>query len=113
PHPPPPAPSAALLVEWRSPPGPLPPPLPLRVGPPPHRRCPVSTGLRAVEERLEVGLQVLRVRCRALSVDAWGAVLPRAAKGLAEPVHVDVMRQRQQADASFLLRQFRYPLELG
>ena len=44
-------------------------PIALRDVHPPHRRRPVLPGLRAVEERLEVGLQVLRVRCRALSVD--------------------------------------------
>src|SRR4051812_35052261 len=58
-------------------------PIALRDVHPPHGRCPISPGLRAVEKRLEVGLQLLRVRCCALSVDTRGSVLSRAAVGRA------------------------------
>ena len=58
-------------------------PIALRDVHPSHWRRPVSPGLRAVEKRQEVDLQLLRVCCRALSVDPAGAILPRAAVGLA------------------------------
>ena len=79
----------------------------------PHRRRPIAPGLRAIEERREVGLELLRVLIRALSVDAPGTVLARTAIGLAQPVHIDVVRQCVQPGASDLPCLFRYSFELG
>src|SRR5262249_52486997 len=79
----------------------------------PHRRRPVPAGLRALEKRLEVVLQSLRVLLRAHSVDARGTVLSRATIGLTHPVHVDVVRQRLERGAPDLPGQVRYSFELG
>jgi hypothetical protein len=58
-------------------------PIALRDVDPPHSRCAIATGFGAVQERLEVGLQLLRVLLRTLSVDGLRPVLPGAAVGLA------------------------------
>src|SRR5262245_5706130 len=48
-----------------------------------HRRRPVTPRFRAIEERLEVRLQLLRVLLRGLSIDPGSTVLPRASIGFA------------------------------
>ena len=79
---------------------------------PPHRRRPVRAGLRAVEQRPEVVLQVRCVLLRRLSVHARGPVLARAPVRLAQPVDVDVVGQRRERHLRRLPRQRRYPLSL-
>ena len=77
----------------------------------PDRRRSVRAGLRAVEQRLEIDLQVRRVRFRALSVDTSRAVLAREPVGFTEKVDVDVMSERPDRHARCALRQFRYSFE--
>jgi len=86
-------------------------PIALRDVRPTHGRCSVRPGLRAVEQRREILLEPLRVLLRGLPVDARCSILARAAVRLAQPLHVDVMRQRGQRHASLLLRQLCYPFE--
>jgi len=56
-----------------------------------HRRCHVRAGFGAVEEVLEVGLQVDLVFVRGLSVHADGSVSACMAMGCEHPFDVDVM----------------------
>ena len=58
-----------------------------------HRRRHVRAGFGAVEEVLEVGLQVDLVVVRGLSVHADGPVLACPGIGCEHPFDVDVMRQ--------------------
>jgi hypothetical protein len=74
-----------------------------------HRRRAVCAGLRSVEQRAEVVLQLRLVLGRGLSVHACCSVLACAAKRLLQPVDVDVTRQGRQRLAGHLPRQFRYP----
>jgi hypothetical protein len=73
-----------------------------------HRRRAVRAGLRAVEQRREVVLEVLLVLLRGLSIDARRAVLARASIRLAQPRHVDVMSQRRKRHVGRVLRQLCY-----
>jgi hypothetical protein len=57
-----------------------------------HGRCHVRAGFGAVEEVLEVGLQVDLVFVRGLSVHADGPVSACMAMGCEHPFDVDVMR---------------------
>ena len=57
-----------------------------------HGRRHVRAGFGAVEEVLEVCLQVDLVFFRGLSVHADGPVLARVAMGCEHPFDVDVMR---------------------
>ena len=77
----------------------------------PHWRRPVHARLRAVQQRLEVGLQVRRVLFRGLFVHAHGAILARAPVCFLEPVDVDVMGKREERHRRRLLRQLRYALD--
>src|SRR5580698_2576221 len=77
----------------------------------PYGRCAVRTGLRAVEQRSEVVLQVDRVLFCGLSIDARCTVLSRAPICLAHPLQVDVMSQRCERLIAQTLRQHRYPFE--
>jgi len=57
-----------------------------------HGRCHVRAGFGAVEEVLEVALQVDLVFVRGLSVHADGPVPACPSMGCKHPFHVDVMR---------------------
>jgi hypothetical protein len=72
-----------LVLEGRNADGPRLRPVPLRDVDPPHRWGSIRPGLRALEERPEVFLQVLLVLLRALSVDASRSILARPAVCLA------------------------------
>jgi hypothetical protein len=56
-------------------------------------------------------LKVLRIGCRRLSVDPWGAIFPCASKRLAEEGDIDVMRQRRECPLWRFPSQCRYPVE--
>ena len=77
---------------------------------PPHRRCPVRPGLRPVQERLEVGLQVFRVLGPGLSVHARCPVLAGPVEGRFEPVDVHQIGQRSESHLRRSFRQLGYPL---
>ncbi len=62
-----------------------------------HRRRHVRAGFGAVEEVLEVGLQVDLVFVRGLSVHADGPVLAGSRMGCEHPFDVDVMRPGSQS----------------
>ena len=63
------------------------------------------------EQRPEVVLQMRRVLLRGLSVHARRAVLARAPVRLAQPVDVDVVRERRERHVGRFPRQLRYPFE--
>jgi hypothetical protein len=86
-------------------------PIALRDVDPPHRRREVRSGLRVVEQRPEVVLQMRRVLGRGLSIDARRPVFARARVRLAKPVDVDVMGKRGQRHLGRFSRQRRYPIE--
>ena len=98
-----------LVLERRDPDGARLRPVPFRDVDPPDRRRPVHTGLRPVQERVEVTLQVLGILGGRLTVDADRSVLSGASKRLQKPLEVHVVRQRAQRCLWHLLRQFRYP----
>ena len=75
-----------------------------------HRRCHVRAGFGAVEEVLEVGLQVDLVFVRGLSVHADGPVSACPSMGCEHPFHVDVMRQRRECHVTAVPGEFRDPL---
>ncbi len=100
-----------LVLEGGDTDGPRLRPIALRDVDPPHGRRDVHAGLRAVEKRLEIGLQIRLVLGRSLSVDARRAVLPSARVRFAKPVEIDVMRERCDRRPRHLLRQCRYPIK--
>jgi hypothetical protein len=74
-------------------------------------RSHIGAGLEAVEEGAQMPLKVLRIGCRRLSVDPWGAIFPCASKRLAEEGYIDVMRQRRECPLRRYPSQCRYPVE--
>ena len=76
----------------------------------PHRRCPVRPGLRPVQERLEVRLQVLRVLGPGLSVHARCPVFAGPVEGRFQPVDVHQIGQRSESHLRRSFRQLGYPL---
>src|SRR4029077_14094160 len=77
---------------------------------PTHRRRHVRAGFGAVEEVLEVGLQVDLVFVRGLSVHADGSVPACPSMGCEHPFDVDVMRQRRESQIRTVPGEFRDPL---
>ena len=75
-----------------------------------HRRGHVRAGFGAVEEVLEVGLQVDLVFVRGLSVHADGPVLACLGMGCEHPFDVDVMRQVRERHVRAVPGEFRDPL---
>jgi hypothetical protein len=75
-----------------------------------HWRRHVRAGLGAVEEVLEVGLQVGLVFVRGLSVHADGPVPACMAMGCEHPFDVDVMRQVRERHVRAIPGEFRDPL---
>jgi hypothetical protein len=75
-----------------------------------HRRCHVRAGFGAVEEVLEIGLQVDLVFVRGLSVHADGSVSACPSMGCAHPFDVDVMRQVREGQIRAVPGEIRDPL---
>src|SRR5271156_6493013 len=75
-----------------------------------HGRCHVRAGFGAVEEVLEVGLQVDLVFVRGLSVHADGPVPACSGMGCEHPFDVDVMRQGREPLVRAIPGEFRDPL---
>jgi len=75
-----------------------------------HGRRYVRAGFGAVEEVLEVGLQVDLVFLRGLTVHADGTVLACPSMGCEHPFDVDVMRQGRESHSRAIPGEFRDPL---
>src|SRR3954449_12246282 len=75
-----------------------------------HWRCYVRAGFGAVEEVLEVGLQVDLVFVRGLSIHADGPVPACPSMGCEHPVDVDVMRQGREGQIRSVPGECRDPL---
>jgi hypothetical protein len=75
-----------------------------------HRRCHVRAGFGAVEEVLEVGLQVDLIFVRGLSVHADGSVSACPSMSCEHPFDVDVMRQCRERHVRPIPGEFRDPL---
>ena len=75
-----------------------------------HGRRHVRAGFGAVEEVLEVGLQVDLIFVRGLSIHADGPVSACPSMGCEHPFHVDVMRQRRECHVAAVPGEFRDPL---
>ena len=75
-----------------------------------HGRRHVRAGFGAVEEVLEVGLQVDLVFVRGLSVHADGPVPACMSMGCEHPFHVDVMCQGRERHVRAVPGEFRDPL---
>ena len=71
----------------------------------------VGARLEAIQQRLEVQLQVRRVVRRRLAIHADHAVLARPPMRFAQEVYVDEVGERRHHHLRRLPRQFRYPLE--
>ena len=67
--------------------------------------------LSAVEQLLEIALQLFRILLRRLAIHSHGPVFAHAPMGFVQPFDVDVMRQRPQSGTGHLLGQLRYLLE--
>ena len=67
------------------------------------RRCPVGAGFCPIEQALEVQLQVKLIVPSRPTVYADGTILTRAAIGLTQKLHVDVMGEGPQRLISDLL----------
>jgi hypothetical protein len=76
----------------------------------PHGRCVVRAGLRAVEQTLQVALQVPLVVFRGHPVHAHGAILAGALVRFLQPVDVHQVGQRSECHLRRLFRQRCYPL---
>jgi hypothetical protein len=73
------------------------------------RRRHVPARLGAVQQRLEVGLQVLPVRVPRLAVHARRPAFTRAMVRFGEPLQIHQICQGREAHLRRLLRQRRYP----
>ena len=62
------------------------------------------TSLCPAEQRLEVGLQILRILLRRLTIHSRRPALADSPVCLVHPLDVDVMRQRAEWHARHLLR---------
>jgi len=78
---------------------------------PSDRRRSVASRLHAVQQGVEVPLQVDGVLVCGLVIDADGPVLAGAPVGLPQEVHVDVVREGAERGSDDLPRQCRYPVE--
>ena len=99
-----------LVFESRNPDGPCFAPISLRDVHPPHGRCAVVAGLGTLEQRPEIGLEILLVLLRRDSVDSRCAVLPGSLESFSQPADVHVVRQRLERRSRMSFRQLCYPL---
>ena len=75
-----------------------------------HGRRDILAGLEAVEQRLEVGLQIRRLLVRRLSVQSHRPVFPRYYISRVKHVPVDVVSQAREHHVRCLSGQLGYPL---
>jgi len=76
----------------------------------PHGRSVVRSRLRAVEQDLQVPLQILFVLLRGHSIHAHGTILAGAPVRFLQPVHIHQLGQRSERHLWRLFRQLCYPL---
>ena len=99
-----------LILERRNPDRSSLPAIPLGDVDTTHRGGLVPAGLEAVEQGLEVHLQMRCVVVRRLSVQSDGPVLSRSGVRRSEKLHVDVMSQAREHHLRRLSGQLGYPL---
>ena len=76
---------------------------------PAKRRSPVASRLEAVEQGLEIPLQLLCILRRGLPVHSRRAIFSRALERFPEELDVNVMRQSPERHSRHLPSQCRYP----
>ncbi len=100
-----------LVLEGRNADGSTLLPIALRDVDAPHRGGPVRPGLRSLQQRPEVLLQLRRIGFARLAVHSDGAVLARPSVRFAQPLNIHVVCKRGESCLWLVLRQLRYPLE--